>query len=327
VFLHSLGHFHPENEIDNLFLEGLEINTGSQWILDTVGIRTRRTVLPLEYIAKTKNIDPSQAFAHAQYTNAKTGSLAAKMALERAGLQPSEIGLVIAGGCSPEHTTPSEACTIAAQLGIRCPAFDLNSACSSFAAQVHFLNCQREETLPNHILVVNAENNTRVINYTDRGSSVLWGDGTSAAILSPRLPSKLKLRWSTMGSDPSNWKKVVVSPSGHFFQEGSAVQTFAIKRSLALLSALREHLTQDRERLWFVGHQANLRMLQSVCSRGGISPERHLFNVDKFGNCGAAGAPSVLSQNWGRWESGDEIALLVVGAGLSWGALLFQVEH
>ena len=125
TYLHGIGHFHPENRIDNAFLESLDIGTDDAWIMERVGIRCRRTVLPLEYIRATRNRAPSEARARSLHSNAQTGAIAARMALQRAGIEASRIGMVIAGGCSPEYTAPAEACRVAAELGIRAPALDV----------------------------------------------------------------------------------------------------------------------------------------------------------------------------------------------------------
>src|SRR5688572_9959055 len=110
LYLHGLGHFHPENVIDNAFLESLDIGTNDEWILERVGIAERRTVLPLDYIRQTRNADPRAAHEASLYSNAQTAARAAELALERAGLQASEIGMVIAGGCSAQYLIPAEAC-------------------------------------------------------------------------------------------------------------------------------------------------------------------------------------------------------------------------
>ncbi len=325
LYVHGLGHFHPENCIDNAFLASLNIGTDDTWIMERVGIRTRRTVLPLDYIFRTKNEHPSEAAHWSLHTNAQTGALAARMAIDRAGIQPSQIGLVIAGGCSPQYSIPAEACQIAAELGLAVPAYDLNSACSSFAVQLHHLRMMRPEALPDYVLVVNVENTTRTVDYRDRRTAVLWGDGSAAAVVSARVPAPVRVSRSVVHSDPAGWNKVFIPAGGHFTQEGSAVQGFAIRKSVATLHELAAHLRRDRSDLIFVGHQANLLMLRSVCERGSIDAAHHLFNVDAFGNCGAAGAPGVLSQHWDTLPKETEIALVVVGSGLTWGGLLIEV--
>jgi 3-oxoacyl-[acyl-carrier-protein] synthase-3 len=234
----------------------------------------------------------------------------------------------VAGGCTPDECIPAEANRIAEALGIEAPALDLNSACSSFCTQLYFLEGMRPERLPDFVLVVNPENTTRVVDYTDRSTSVLWGDGTSAAILSPRVPGRWRVTQTMLRGDPSGAGKVRVPRSGHFTQQGAAVQAFAIKRATETLLELRsrwlsEHPGRRADELSFIGHQANLRMLESVKQRGEVPDTRHFFNVDRRGNTGASGAPSVLSENWDNAELGDAVALTVVGSGLTWsGALL-----
>lgn len=324
LYIHGVGHFHPENVLDNDFLSSLEIETDDAWIMERVGIRSRRTVLPLEYIQRTRNADPREAQNVSLYTNAQTSAKATKMALDRAHLKPSDIGLVIAGGCSPQRMIPAEACCIAHELGITVPAFDLNSACTSFVAQLHFLSSLLPENTPSYILIVNPENTTRSVNYNDRATAVLWGDGTSAAVVSLNRPARLSVKYTMLDSDPSGWDKVVIPPSGHFVQQGSHVQTFAIKKSLSALSQVRMRSKRPGSIYW-IGHQANLLMLNAVQQRGEILESRHLYNVDRFGNCGAAGAASVLSENYENLSAGDEIALVAVGSGLTWGGALLEV--
>jgi 3-oxoacyl-[acyl-carrier-protein] synthase III len=327
LYVHGLGHFHPENCIDNAFLASLHIGTDDAWIMERVGIRTRRTVLPLDYIVRTKNEHPAEAAHWSVYTNAQTGALAARVAIARAGISPEQIGLVIAGGCSPQYSIPAEACLIAAELGLAVHAYDLNSACSSFAVQLHQLRMMRPDALPDYVLVVNVENTTRTVDYRDRRTAVLWGDGSAAAVVSTRVPAPVRVRHSVVHSDPAGWNKVIIPAGGHFAQEGSAVQGFAIRKSVATLNELAAHVRGARSDLLFVGHQANLLMLNAVCERCHVEPSHHLFNVDAFGNCGAAGAPGVLSQHWDDLPSHAEVALVVVGSGLTWGGLLIDVAR
>jgi len=324
LYLHGLGHFHPENEIDNAFLESLDIGTNDAWILERVGIARRRTVLPLDYIRTTKNRDLRAAPEAALYTNAETGRRAALMAIERAGITPADVGMVVAGGCSPDTCIPAEASRIARALGLCVPAFDLHAACSTFGAHLHFIS-QMGPALPPFVLVVQPENMTRAVDFSDRSTAVLFGDATSAAVISTREPSRARVVFSTFGSDPAHCDEVTVPRTGHFRQNGSAVQKFAIKKMSALLSEIEARLDPDRRpRLIYIGHQANLTMLESVCRRAHIPPERHFSNIVDHGNQCAAGAPSVLSQHWDRFRTGDVAGLVVVGSGLSWSSM--QIE-
>lgn len=328
LYIHGLGHFHPENVVDNRFLESLDIGTSDEWILDRVGIRERRTVLPLDYIRATKNADVRAGQEAALYSNVETARRAALVALARAGIQPRDVGMVVAGGCAPEMSIPSEACRVAAALGIEAPSFDVNSACSSFGAQIHLLASMRG--LPPYVLIVSPENTTRVVDYGDRATAVLWGDGTSAAVVSSEVPARARITATTLASSPAGWASVTIPRSGHFAQDGSAVQRFAIKTTLACLEAMlpraRARLRETGGTLHFVGHQANLLMLEAVTRRAEIGEGEHWHNVAAYGNTGAAGAPSVLSQHWDELAPGDQVVLVVVGSGLSWASLHIEVQ-
>lgn len=327
LFLHSLGHFHPENVIDNRFLEELDIGTSDEWILERVGIRQRRTVLPLDYIRQTKNADVRAGQEAALHSNVETARRAALMALERAGIGPADIGMVVAGGCCPEMQIPAEACRIAQALGIEAPAFDLSSACSSFGAQMFAL--AELGRARGFVLVVNPENTTRVVDFSDRATAVLWGDGTSAAIVSTDVPARARIVGTSLTSNPSGASAVVIPRFGHFFQEGSQVQRFAIKTTQSCLEAhlpaARAFAERHAGRLHFVGHQANLLVLEAVARRAGLAESEHWYNVVDFGNTGAAGAPTVLSQHWNELEDGDAVILAVVGSGLSWSSMRIEI--
>lgn len=320
----GMGHFHPENIIDNSFLESLDIGTNHEWIIDRVGIHTRRTILPLEYIYKTRNVNPCDAKAAAQYKASDLGVNAAKMAMEMAQVSPSDIGLLICGASIPEACVPSTACIIASKLGMQVPSFDITAACSTFLAHLHFLDNMKEERLPKNVLIVQPETYTTSINYNDRSAAVLFGDGASAAVISTDGRGRAKIIKTTFGSNPADCDKVQVPYCGHFIQDGKAVQRFAIKQTRDTFEELVASKGVNRDKIYFISHQANLSMLQSVCKRIGINEDRHYYNVDAYGNCGSAGGPSVLSQNWQSFQPGDELAMVVIGAGLSWGGALIQ---
>ena len=324
LYLHGLGHFHPENQITNRFLEELDIGTDEDWILDRVGIRSRRTVLSLDYIRDTRNRDPSQAMEASLYTHADTGVLATEMALERAGITTDAIGMVIAGSSRPGLSSPADACQIAAALGMEVPAFDMNSACTSMWIALYMLSNMRPESLPDYVLVVAPESLTTTVDYCDRSASVLWGDCTAAAIVSTRVPSRIQILHNTLETSPAGYEKVMVPLFGHFNQEGRTVQMFAIKKTVRCLRKIQETFPSAGRRLNFVGHQANLRMLESVCRQCDIDEERHHSNVIEYGNGGAAGAPSVLSMNWDRWTDEDDVAVIGVGSGLTWASYVLR---
>ena len=319
-----MGHFHPENEITNEFLEDLDIGTDDQWILERVGIRSRRTVLPLDYIRDTRNRDTRQAMEVALYTHADTGVLAAEVALDRAGISRDAIGMVIAGSSRPGLSTPADACHIAAKLGVEAPAFDMNSACTSMWIALYMLSNMRPESVPDYVLVLAPESLTTTVDYDDRAASVLWGDCTAAAIVSTRVPSRIQILDNTVESSPAGYEKVIVPIFGHFSQEGRTVQMFAIKKTVRCLRKIQESFPPPGRTLNFVGHQANLRMLESVCQQCDIDEEHHHSNVVDFGNGGAAGAPSVISMRWDSWTDQDDVAVVGVGSGLTWASYVLR---
>jgi 3-oxoacyl-[acyl-carrier-protein] synthase-3 len=330
LYLHGAGHFHPDNEITNAFLADLDIGTTDDWIVERTGIHSRRTVLELDYIRETRNRDVRAAGEATTYTNAELGARAAEMAIARAGIDREEIGMVLAGGSLPDRAAPAEACTIAAELGLSVPALDVRSACTSFLAALDLLARMRVDALAPYVLVVTPETITRSVDYTDRNAAVLWGDGAAAAVVSTRCPAPAVITHTMIESNPGGYDKVEIPWAGHFTQEGRTVQTFAIKKTARVLRTIGVSAADTngaRARRHFIGHQANLLMLESVCRMCDIDDALHHHNVERLGNTGAAGAPSVLSECWDAFSGaaagavaapGTEVAMVGVGAGLTW---------
>ena len=189
MHLHGMGHFHPPNRLDNDFLTSLDIGTDESWILERVGIRCRRTVLDLDYIASTRNADPRLAGAASTHSNAQTGAAAARMALERAGLEPKDIGMVWAGGCSPSTPSPPKPGKIAAELCIQAPVLDIGSAtvrprgpdapgggdAPGKPSRLSTADQHREQY--------------RTVDYRDRATAVLWETAVQRPSSHPGSPS------------------------------------------------------------------------------------------------------------------------------------------
>jgi len=325
LYLHGIGHFHPDNVIDNAFLESLDIGTNDEWIVSRVGIRERRTCLPLDYIRETKNQDIRASQEASTLTNAQCGARAAKLALQRAGVKLEDIGMVIAGSCAPDTCIPAEASAVACELGLDVPAFDMHSACSTFGMHMHFLS-HMSTAMPDYVLTIIVENISRVTDYSDRSSAVLFGDCATAAVISTKHASRCRIAHSSFGGAPAGAMDVLIPRAGFFSQNGSKVQKFAIKRMAQLYRECREAAGPERAQdTVYLGHQANFTMLKSVAKRCDVAPDKHWFNIDRFGNVGAAGAPSVLSQHWDGLSTGDAIGMVVVGSGLSWSSALIDV--
>jgi 3-oxoacyl-[acyl-carrier-protein] synthase-3 len=261
------------------------------------------------------------------YKNSQMAANAAKLALQRASLGLEDIGMVIAGSSSPDNVTPAEASAIAAELGIEVPCLDMNSACSSFGMQINFLSKMNPETLPDYVLVGDSETLTKCVDYNNRSTAVLFGDGSAAAIVSTKIPSRAAFESCHFDSKPSGWVKVGIGYDWYFNQDGNAVQGFAIRQTTESVKVLQNDFAAQAQRFIFIGHQANLLMLKAVSERRGIAPENHWYNVDQFGNTGCCSAPTVLSRHWEELQAGDRIAIAIVGAGLSWAHMMLKVEE
>jgi 3-oxoacyl-[acyl-carrier-protein] synthase-3 len=248
------------------------------------------------------------------------------MALERSGVPIDQIGMVIGGGCAPDFAIPAEAARVANLLEIEATVFDLNSACTSYFAAIRILSMMDPAQVPPYVLVVAMEVMTRTVDYNDRNSAVLWGDAAVASVLSTRVPGRAEILGSNLESNPAGHDKVVIPRLGHFGQEGRTVQMFAIKKTMAGLRKLEENYRRDDREFHFIGHQANLRMLETVCRKCEIPDDRHHYNVDWYGNTGAASSASVISMNWEKWRPDDDLALVGVGSGLTWGRYLARIS-
>ncbi|TDR22552.1 3-oxoacyl-ACP synthase III family protein [Marinicella litoralis] len=325
LYIHGAGHYHPSNVIDNAFLESLDIGTTDDWIIERVGIQKRHTVMNLNDIKTTHNRSVGES--QVQINSAQMGAKAITMALARAGISKDEVGMVLAASCSPTYSLPANACVIAQACEIDAFAVDISSACSSFAAHMHFLNNMQAAAVPDYVVCVIPESWTTTTDYSDRRTAVLIGDGAAAVVVSKKHVAAMKIKHTTMTSNPEAWEKVQTKTGHHFFQEGLSVQKFAIKKTIETFKLLAEQSALPLNQHYFISHQANLTMLKSVCKKLKIADEKHLFNVDQYGNCGAAGAPSVLSQNWDQFKAGDHITLVVVGAGLTWGGMQISVDE
>lgn len=320
MFVHGLGHHHPEGRIGNDFLVSLGLAPSSEWIDRRVGITERRTALPLDYLAETRNADVRRAPEVATIDHTEMIRRAADMALERAGIAASSIGLVIADPGGPWRTPPV-ANRLAAALGIDSLAYDVGTACASFGLQLHALASYRPEALPDYVLVAIGSPITWLTDYRDAGTAILFGDAAACAVVSPRIPGPIEIVRTEAGSDSSRWEAIRAPASDHFVFDGLAVHKFAIEKTVQLARSLVPD--GDWSKRLLVCHQANKSMLDAVARFLEVPPERHLHNIGLYGNTGQASAPSVLSERWDDMKSGDEIVLSLVGGGLTWaGALL-----
>jgi 3-oxoacyl-[acyl-carrier-protein] synthase-3 len=305
MYLSRLAVWHPEERLTNADL-GRMVDTSDEWIVSRVGIRERRRA-------------PPDMRVH------QMGALAARQALDAAPVE-----LLVCGLSVTDYHVPSTANLIAAEIGCNeAAAFDVRAACSSFVFSLHALRGLFALGELQRALLVVPEAYTHVTDYTDRGTCILWGDAAFACLVTRDAPAgqSLEVLDTFIGSRSQDALSIQAEVSGKFKQNGNAVHAFAIRKMSEVVetSLKRCHLSVQ-DLAYFVGHQANLGILQRACERVGLPPEKHLSNIEMFGNCGAAGAPSVLAQNAERFRAGDRIAVATVGSGLSWGGALLRAR-
>jgi len=322
----GMGFAHPTTKITNEFLEQLDVGTTAQWITEKIGIQSRLTSLPIEYIAKTRNHHPSEAVKVANDNSVTLGLRAAQDAMKRAGITAQDIGLLITNCCTPCATSPVESHRLAEALGIKAQAYDVFTACPVFALHIDYLANFDSAALPDYILCVSTATLTQHVNYNDRSDGAIWGDGAGAWIISPRKPGKLRVIDSLFHSDPTRSQAVTVDTWGHFKQDGRAVRDFSVRQTVRLVKRLEEEFKLDWSKDIFIGHQANLTMLNQITGNREIPDSNHWRNVTEIGNQAGAGAPIVLAMHWDQIKPGQRIAVAVVGAGLSWGSVLLEAE-
>ena len=321
----GMGVSHPTTSIDNHFLEALDVGTNAQWIEEKIGILKRVTTLSEEYIKTTRNQDPRMAREVASMSATDLGVEAAKQALASAGISARDVGMVIVNCCTPQDTMPGEAVRIAEQLDCPALAFDVYTACPAFALHIDFLRKYEERALPEFILCISTATMTHHVDYNDRSDGAIWGDGAAAWIVSPTHKGKLEVIESTYTADPTRCAAVVVDSYRFFHQDGRAVRDFSVRQTVRLIKALQDRYDIDWSRDVFIGHQANKTMLEQITRNRGVPADNHWHNVTYLGNQAGAGAPASLAMHWDKLQSGQNIVVAVVGAGLSWGSILLRV--
>ncbi|RMH03751.1 MAG: ketoacyl-ACP synthase III [Planctomycetota bacterium] len=316
VGIAGIAHYVPDRVIDNEYFTRF-VDTSDEWIRQRSGIRQRRWL------------------ADDQATSDMFVAAGAK-ALERAGVAPEEVDLIVAGTVSPDYLFPAAACLVQDRLGcVHAAAFDLSAACPGFlyalSTGAQFIaagTCR-------NVLVLGGEALSRMIDLKDRSSCVLFGDGAGAAVLQPHADcGQGRIEDIFLGTDGSGAELIIRRYGGsrhpltpevlergdHCLRmKGREVYRFAVEKMTELMAwAMKD---QDPKELgWVVPHQVNARILDTATERLDIPPEKVVVNIDRYGNTSAASIPIILSELWeaGRLESGKFLVLAAFGAGLTW---------
>ncbi|HET6498538.1 MAG TPA: beta-ketoacyl-ACP synthase III [Coriobacteriia bacterium] len=314
------GSYLPESVLTNTDLERM-VDTTDEWIVSRTGITERRVVGPGE-------------------STSDLASIALTRALESARIDPGDIDLLIVGTSSPDMIFPSTACLVQARLGMTCPAYDVNAACSGFVYALHAATVAIESGRAQRVAIVGADALTRHIDFTDRSTCVLFGDGAGAAVV--EAASEPGVLGISLGADGSGAGLLNIPAGGSaepasreaidgrrtfVRMNGNEVFRFAVRViPKATLEALEASGFTVADLDWLVPHQANQRILRTVEQRLGIPRDRVFSHVSRVGNTSAASIPLALDDLYtdGRLAPGALLALVGFGAGLTWGAAVVR---
>lgn len=303
----------------NKELEGL-VETSDEWIVQRTGIRQR-------YIAGDGE------------TTASLGEAAARQALERAGLTAADLDVIILATSTPDNTFPATAVNIQNRLGMHHgAAFDVQAVCSGFIYAMTTADAYIRGGIAKRVLVIGAETFSRILDWTDRTTCVLFGDGAGAVVLEAAESSGTNadrgILTCQLRSDGAHQEKLYVDggPSttgtvGHLRMEGREVFKHAVGMITDVIEAAFEAAETKVEALdWLVPHQANRRIIDASAKKLGIPPEKVVITVDLHGNTSAASIPLALAAAAadGRIKEGDLVLLEAMGGGFTWGSVLLR---
>ncbi|HEY1150382.1 MAG TPA: beta-ketoacyl-ACP synthase III [Pseudoduganella sp.] len=318
------GSYLPEKRVTNnelaaqLAAKGIE--TSDEWIVSRSGISARH-------------------YAEPEQASSDLGVLAARQALDAAGLQPDDIDLIIVASSTPDFfgSFPSTACIVQKKLGMtnNCAAVDVQAVCSGFVYAMASADSFIKSGLHKNVLVIGAEVFSRILNFEDRTTCVLFGDGAGAIVMTASeepgiLSCKLHAdgRHSDILSIPGNVAGGAVAGSAYLYMDGQAVFKLAVSvlEKVAYEALEAADMTADKID-WLIPHQANIRIMNGTAKKLGMSPEKMVVTVDQHGNTSAASIPLALDAavRDGRVKKGDVVLREGVGGGFTWGAVLARM--
>jgi 3-oxoacyl-[acyl-carrier-protein] synthase-3 len=313
------GSYLPSRTLTNAELSRM-VDTSDEWIVQRTGIRERHVA------------------AEGEMTS-DLGVKAAQAALAHAGVDAQSIDLIVVGTSTPDNTFPATAVAIQAALGIHHgAAFDLQAVCSGFVYALATVDGLLRTGVHKRALVIGAETFSRILDWTDRGTCVLFGDGAGAIVLEAQPQSGTRedrgVLTSHLRSDGRHKAKLFVDggPSstgkvGHLRMEGKEVFKFAVGAITGVITDIFNDTGYTADDIdWFVPHQANKRIIDGSAHKLGIAPEKVVITVDRHGNTSAASIPLALdvAVQDGRVKRGDLVLFEAMGGGFTWGAALVR---
>lgn len=321
AIISGTGHYVPEKRLTNAELSRI-VDTDDEWIVQRTGIRERRIASKDESVATL-------------------ASHAATNALRAARLEPKDLDCIIVATVVPEMQMPATACFVAKSLGLdRTPAFDILAACSGFIYALDVGTAYVQAGRYRNVLIIGSETLSRITDYTDRSSCILFGDGAGAAILSRHESSTTSrdrrgVLYSSLYADGGGWEMLYLLPgSRHPIDErmiaarnqylkirGREVYKFAVNRFIEMIEdALQKCEMTPRDVKLVVPHQVNQRIIDSAMEKLGFEPDKAFVNIDRIGNTSSASIPIALDEavRAGRLSEGDVVVMVAFGAGLTW---------
>ncbi|MEJ8544381.1 beta-ketoacyl-ACP synthase 3 [Brevibacillus borstelensis] len=318
----ATGSYTPERVLTNFDLEKM-VETSDEWIVSRTGIRERRIS------------GPEQA-------SSDLALEAAKKALAKANISPEQLDMIIVATVTPDTTFPSTACILQEKLGAKkVAALDVSAACTGFLYGIATGSQFIANGLYRYILVVGVETLSKITNYKDRNTCVLFGDGAGAAVLGP-VKDGLGFQAFELGADgsggallsqPAGGSRIPASVESveknlHYISmAGGEVFKFAVRVMNSATEAVLEKSGTAKEDIdLLVPHQANKRIIDSAIQRFGLSEDKVAINLDRYGNMSSASIPVALDEaiQEGRLKEGDNVILVGFGGGLTWGATLLK---
>jgi len=309
------GSYLPERTLTNADLEKM-VDTNDQWILERTGISERHLMAPEE-------------------TTSTMAEIAARRAIEAAGLQPNDIELIIIGTATPDRFFPSTAAILQGRLGItnHCPAFDVAGACAGFIYAMSIANLYIKSGAVKTALVLGAESLTRLVDWTDRTTCILFSDGAAGVVLqADDKPGILSTHIHTDGAH----KDLLYAPNhiGDLKNDpplikmkGNEVFKIAVTRLNEIVDeTLQKNNLEKSDIDWLIPHQANVRIIQAAAKKLDLPMERVVMTVKNQGNTSAASIPLALdiSVRDGRVKRGELLLMEAFGAGFTWGSALVR---
>lgn len=310
IYIAGTGFFVPEERITNPQLIA-SVATSEEWISTHIGIRERR---------KARDEDDTSAL----------GAYATENACKRLGWDMQELDLLICATSTPDSLIPATASWICNQLKVDPVAFDVNAACSGFVYGLATAKAMMESMGYKRVAMVTAEKYTRVTDYTDRKTCVFFGDSAGTVLMSHERPKSGFEIVDIVMENMNEGAECVTTPiKGYFRQDGPEVKKYALKGfTNSATQILQRNGLEPKDLFAFVGHQANYRVLQTVCDMLGVQESQHWHNVRDFGNQGAAGAATTFCQKFeaheGELEDGQYVLSTTFGSGFTTGSVLLR---